>query len=120
MLLSSGRVSLRATDYEGKTPFIYVVAETHDRIVTLLIEHGASAKMIDHGRKRMLHHAIINDSSKLRCVETPVTPWHHTVRFGRTDIAEMLLLHAVSVDVAIQRRTWRHTMLDDRLSQTMR
>jgi ankyrin repeat protein len=43
-----------------------------------------------------------------------MTPLHYTVRFGRQDIAELLLRNGVSVDTAVQRKTWDLKRYEDR------
>ena len=35
-----------------------------------------------------------------------MTPLHHTVRFNRQDIAELLIQNGVPVDIAIHRKAW--------------
>jgi ankyrin repeat protein len=128
LLLAMGRVDPDSKDNEGRTPLSYAVAEAQTGTVELLLKHGASSMVIDIKRKGLLHHAIPNANCKPETVEKllmlgaptdsvdieNMTPLHYTIRFGRQDIAELLLRNGVSVDTAIQRKTWVLKRHEDR------
>lgn len=122
LLLAHGGVTIDSEDGKGRTPLMYAAAAARNQVARILIEHGASIMKTDYERKGMLHHAIVNANSDLHLVESFITlgaptasvdaenmtPLHYTVRQGREDIARSLLQAGVSVNVAVQRRTWTH------------
>lgn len=119
ILLSRRSIAVDSEDNSGKTPSTYAVAAAYSRIARALVNRGAKVPRTDFDRKGMLHHAI-NADSELDEVEFLIrlgaptksedidnmTPLHYTVRFARTDIAELLLRHNVPVNTAVHRRLW--------------
>ncbi|TAQ88653.1 hypothetical protein B7494_g3004 [Chlorociboria aeruginascens] len=104
-LLGIDGVDLDSMDNNGRTPLSYAVAAAQTNTIQLLLDHGASLATIDHQLKGLLHYAISNMNCKLETVETllargaptdlvdisNMTPLHNTVRFGRQDIAKLLI-----------------------------
>lgn len=119
ILLSRRSIAVDSEDSSGKTPLTYAVTSANSRIPRALVNRDASVLRTDFDQKGMLHHAI-NADSELDDVEFLIrlgapaksedvdnmTPLHYTVRFARTDIAELLLRHDVPVNTAVHRRLW--------------
>lgn len=120
LLMATCRVNLDSKDNDGRTPLSYAIAEAQTETIHSLLRYGASPKTIDIQLKGLLHHAIVNVNctldivKKLLMLGAPtdlldidnMTPLHHTVRFNRQDIAELLIQNGVPVDFAIHRKAW--------------
>ncbi|KFZ20148.1 hypothetical protein V501_00284 [Pseudogymnoascus sp. VKM F-4519 (FW-2642)] len=120
LLMATGRVNLDSKDNDGRTPLSYAIAEAQTETIHFLLRYGASPTTIDIQLKGLLHHAIVNVNctldivKKLLMLGAPtdlvdidnMTALHHTVRFNRQDIAELLIQNGVPVDFAIHRKAW--------------
>ncbi|KAI9803499.1 MAG: hypothetical protein M1825_001842 [Sarcosagium campestre] len=120
LLMATGRVNLDSKDNNSRTPLSYAIAEAYTGTIHSLLRYGASPTTIDIQLKSLLHHAIVNLNcsldivKKLLMLDAPtnlvdidnMTPLHHTVKFDRQDIAELLIQNGVPVDIAIHRKAW--------------
>lgn len=117
-------VNLNGRNNAGQTALHMAVANGHIAVLERLLSKGANVLSCDNQKRHALHYAIDTKfhGTNVNIVrmllqhgftdETAdidnMTPLHLAVRCSQADVVNMLLDHALSIDVAVQRRVSSH------------
>ncbi|MDO4551565.1 MAG: ankyrin repeat domain-containing protein [Planctomycetia bacterium] len=109
-LLKNG-ADLKITDLQGNTALHFAMYYKDDKIIRLLLKYGADVTTKNKSDETALSYGIKHEPCNLENIKTIInagadvnqadknnlTPFHHALRTGRTDLAKLLLHHGANL-----------------------